>query len=185
MSRSRFSAAASRWRRRRRHHGIKSSRVCPRLDGAPLRRCRRARGGGVRFSRPVYRSPIRVCLFVVAFVWRRIQRLGSRMQRRLLVLRHDGVRIELDSLAASVVDELWSRIGGARGVPPADVPSMAIQSWHPRRVTTVATQSLCAIGLLQFFGGHGVFFPDDDRHRLHGGGRGRNLALLGSTCPGT
>jgi len=179
VSRSRFPAAASR-RRRRRQFGIRSSRARPRLDGAPLRRRRCARGGGVRFCRPVYRSSIWVRLFFVVFVRRRIWRLGSRMQRWLSVLRLDGVWIELDSPAASGVDELWSRIGGARGVPPADVPSTAIQSRRLRRVATAATQSLCAIGLLQFFGGHGVFFPDDDRHRLHGGGRGRNLAFSGS-----
>lgn len=115
-SRSRFPAAAAR-RRRRRQSGIRSSRARPRLDGAPLRRRRCARGGGVRFCRPVYRSPICARLFFVDFVRRRIWRLGSRMQRRLLVLRLDGVWIELDAPAASVVDELWSKIGGARGYP--------------------------------------------------------------------
>jgi len=56
VSRVSFPASKSR-RRRRRRHGIMSSRVLPRLDGAPLRRRRRARGGGVPGVDPLYRSP--------------------------------------------------------------------------------------------------------------------------------
>ena len=55
VSRVRFPASKS--RRRRRRQGIMSSRALPRLDGAPLRRCRRARGGGVPGVDPLYRSP--------------------------------------------------------------------------------------------------------------------------------
>ena len=54
---SRVSFPASKSRRRRRRLGIMSSRVLPRLDGAPLRRRRRARGGGVPGVDPLYRSP--------------------------------------------------------------------------------------------------------------------------------
>ena len=56
VSRVRFPASTSR-RRRRRRQGITSSRALPRLDGVPLRRRRRARGGGAPGVDPLYRSP--------------------------------------------------------------------------------------------------------------------------------
>jgi hypothetical protein len=54
--RARFPTKSSRQWRRRRHHGIRSSRALPCLAGALLRCQRRVRGGGVRLLRLMYRS---------------------------------------------------------------------------------------------------------------------------------
>ena len=54
-SRFRFLAAVLRWRRRR-CLGIRSSRALPCLDGASLRRRRRAHGGGFPQVDPLFRS---------------------------------------------------------------------------------------------------------------------------------
>ena len=54
----RFPAAWS--RRRRRIHGIRSSRAHPHLGGAPLRHRRRVRGGGAPSVEPVYRRSLPV-----------------------------------------------------------------------------------------------------------------------------
>lgn len=57
------------------------------------------------------------------------------------MLRIVGVRIELEPPAATVVRELRSGIGGARGVSPADVLPMLISSWSMDWVATAALQS--------------------------------------------
>ena len=56
-SRSRVRFPATRPRRRR-NHGIRSSRAHPRLGGALLRRRRRVRGGGAPSVEPVYRRSL-------------------------------------------------------------------------------------------------------------------------------
>jgi hypothetical protein len=69
------------------------------------------------------------------WLWRRVL---SRVLWWLREVRQDGVRIKLQLPTAPVVGELWSRIGGARGVFLADVHSTMTSSRPPRRVTTAA-----------------------------------------------
>jgi hypothetical protein len=119
--------------------GNKLSQFLPRPFGVRLRRPRRDRERGVLVD-PLSRSPRGPPL----------RRLGQavvlaphfvKVPRRLRVLRLVGVWIELELPAATVVRELRSGIGGARGVSPADVLPMAISSWSSDWVATAALQN--------------------------------------------
>ena len=68
--------------------GNKSSRACPRPDGAFLRRCRRARGGGVRRCQHLYRSVRRhrlgdEALLATRFVLQAVAAAGDAEVRRV------------------------------------------------------------------------------------------------------
>ena len=112
-SRVRFPATWSRWRRRRRRQGIRSSRALPRLGGALLRRRRRVRGGGVGLHRLMYRSLRRLvsrrldaAVPATRFVKDAATASGVAAGRRV-----DRTR---DILGALVDGKLRSMVGGAR-----------------------------------------------------------------------
>ena len=84
---------ALRPRRRRRRHGIRSSRASPRLGDALLQHRWRAHGGGVRLCWLVYKSRSTAAFHLVVRRGRRS--CVSRVQRMLRVLRKTGEWIRL------------------------------------------------------------------------------------------
>jgi hypothetical protein len=132
-----------------------------------LLRCRRrARGGGVRLRRLVYRSPRRLV----------VRRLREMAMSAAVAAEGVVVRRRVDRARASRgTSQLRALIHGRRSSGCVPDRYFFIDDFIPAFASGVlcgSLQSILAMGLLQIWGGHDGFL-DDGGWRIDGGGRRR------------